>query len=212
MGDCIMSFWGAPVPDENHAEQGVHSALNMLEKLEHLQEEFNSRGWPEIKIGVGLNTGMMSVGNMGSEYRMAYTILGDAVNLGSRLEGLTKQYGVSLIVSEFTKEAAPDFIFRQLDQVKVKGKDKAVTIYEVLGKPEKVTEEQHKEIDQFHDALEHYYAQRWVEAQNIIEELAEKNSHLPINILYKEYLQRIAKYLQQPPDENWDGVFVHHTK
>lgn len=212
MGDCIMSFWGSPVPDDKHADQAIRSALSMLEKLEQLQPEFQARGWPAIKIGIGLNTGMMNVGNMGSEYRMVYTIVGDAVNLGARLEGLTKQYGVSLIVSEFTKAAAPHYVFRQLDQVKVKGKEQAVTIYEVLGAAENVSENIKKEVEQFHHALELYYAQKWDDAKTDIELLAEKNKHLPIAILYQVYLQRITRYQLERPTEDWDGVFTHKNK
>ena len=212
MGDCIMSFWGAPIPHINHAEQGVTSALSMLEKVVQLKGEFLARGWPEVKVGIGLNTGMMSVGNMGSEYRMAYTVLGDAVNLGARLEGLTKQYGVSLIVSEFTKAAAPNFIYRQLDRVKVKGKDEAVTIYEVLGFPEVVTQELKNEIQQFHQAYAFYCAQNWDEACMILNVLANKNKENTIVILYQTYLQRIHEYRLSPPDKNWDGVYSHKTK
>jgi adenylate cyclase len=212
MGDCIMSFWGAPIPDSNHAEQGVISALTMLEKVDELKVAFLARGWPEVKVGIGLNTGMMSVGNMGSEYRMAYTVLGDAVNLGARLEGLTKQYGVSLIVSEFTKAAAPNFIYRQLDRVKVKGKDEAVTIYEVLGLPDLVSNELKDEIAQFHQAYALYCEQKWDDACVILNALAGKNENKTIVILYRMYLQRIDAYKLTPPAQNWDGVYSHLTK
>ena len=124
-----MAFWGAPLDDPKHARNGVKAGINMIRYLDKLNESNRAKGWPEINIGVGLNTGFMSVGNMGSEFRMAYTVLGDAVNLGSRLEGLTKEYGVSVIVSEFTREAASEFQFEELDRVKVKGKNDAVTIY-----------------------------------------------------------------------------------
>lgn len=129
MGDAIMAFWGAPIEDPNHAENGVKAGLGMIAALDELNANFREKGWPEVNIGVGLNTGMMSVGNMGSEFRMAYTVLGDAVNLGSRLEGQTKEYGVSMIVSEFTRDKAPNFNYTELDTVKVKGKNKAVTIF-----------------------------------------------------------------------------------
>lgn len=130
IGDAIMAFWGAPMADENHASNAVKASLEMLAYLDNtINKEFAAKGWPTISIGVGLNTGAMSVGNMGSEFRMSYTVLGDAVNLGARLEGLTKEYGVPLVVSEFTKAAAPDFNYTELDTVKVKGKNKAVTIY-----------------------------------------------------------------------------------
>ncbi len=131
MGDAIMAFWGAPLRDERHGLHAVQAALDMIRALGEVQEDFKARGWPPIKIGVGLNSGVMSVGNMGSEFRMAYTVLGDAVNLGSRLEGLTKQYGVDIIVSETTKAAAPEYAYRELDRVRVKGKHEPVVIYEL---------------------------------------------------------------------------------
>ncbi|MGH8119361.1 MAG: CHASE2 domain-containing protein, partial [Gammaproteobacteria bacterium] len=122
MGDAIMAFWGAPVPDPEHAKHAVEAGLAMINKMHDLSKDFQERGLPELKIGVGINTGIMSVGNMGSEFRMAYTVLGDAVNLGSRLEGITKQYGVDIIVGEESRAVASDFQFRKLDQVRVKGK------------------------------------------------------------------------------------------
>ncbi len=131
MGDCIMAFWGAPIDDAEHAAHGITAALDILQELDVLNARFQRKRWPEIRIGIGLNTGLMSVGNMGSEFRMAYTVLGDAVNLGARLESITKEYGVDLIVSEFTRAAAPEFHYTELDTVKVKGKNEAVTIYGV---------------------------------------------------------------------------------
>ncbi len=107
MGDCIMAFWGAPLSDPQHARNAVLAGLEMQATMEALQPQFHARGWPELHIGVGVNTGRMSVGNMGSEIRVAYTVMGDAVNLASRLEGLTKQYGVGMIVGEDTRAAVP---------------------------------------------------------------------------------------------------------
>ena len=133
MGDCIMAFWGAPLPDTRHAYHAVLSGLEMQRTLSDLQPHFKERGWPQIHIGVGINTGRVSVGNMGSEVRVAYTVMGDAVNLASRLEGITKEYGVGVLVGEATKDAAPEFVYRELDLVRVKGKDKPVAIFEPLG-------------------------------------------------------------------------------
>lgn len=212
IGDCIMSFWGAPLPDSNHAEHGVSAALNMLEKVKQLQSSFSERGWPAVNIGIGLNTGEMSVGNMGSEYRMAYTVLGDAVNLAARVEGLTKQYGVALIVTEFTKQAAPNFIYRKLDQVKVKGKNEAVTIYEVVNFIGSVSDELIEEIRQFHFAYEYYCQQKWDDAAGILNTLANQKQSETNNVLYQLYLQRIKNYKLSPPDKNWHGVYSHQTK
>ena len=107
IGDAVMAFWGAPVRDAEHAAKAVGAGLAMQEALDDMNEEFEEQGWPDIAIGVGINTGLMSVGNMGSAFRKAYTVLGDAVNLGSRLEGITKVYGVGFIVAEATAEKAP---------------------------------------------------------------------------------------------------------
>ena len=131
MGDAIMAFWGAPLADENHAEHALDAAKEMIDYLDTLNAHYRDKGWPEISIGIGLNSGEMSVGNMGSEFRMAYTVVGDAVNLGSRLEGLTKQYGVPIIVSEFTQSMISNYTFERLDHVKVKGKTEGVTIFGV---------------------------------------------------------------------------------
>jgi adenylate cyclase len=184
----------------------------MLEKVKHLQSSFSARGWPEVNIGIGLNTGMMSVGNMGSEYRMAYTVLGDAVNLGARVEGLTKQYGVALIVTEYTKQAAPNFIYRKLDRVKVKGKVEAVNIYEVVNFIDLVTDELKQEIDQFHLAYELYCQQKWDEAAVILNNLMSQPNDKSNIVLYQIYLQRIDDYKASPPAKNWDGVYSHQTK
>ncbi len=133
IGDAIMAFWNAPVDLADHATRAVQTALEMQAALPQLNQEFAARGWPEVKIGVGANTGRMSVGNMGSEFRMSYTVMGDAVNLGSRLEGITKQYGVGILVTRPTVEADPVHAFMKIDDVRVKGKETPVAIYEPLG-------------------------------------------------------------------------------
>ena len=133
MGDAVMAFWGAPVATNQHASKAVAAALEMIEALDEINVTFKEKGWPELKIGIGINTGMMSVGNMGSEFRMAYTVLGDAVNLGSRLESLTKQYKEPIIISEYTAKQAPEYQYKRLDEVKVKGKEIPVVIYACSG-------------------------------------------------------------------------------
>jgi len=133
MGDCIMAFWGAPLDDPQHPRHAVLAGLEMQATMKSLQPQFHSRGWPDLHIGVGVNTGRMSVGNMGSDVRVAYTVMGDAVNLASRLEGLTKQYGVDMIVGEGTRNAVRDVVFRELDRVTPKGKKEPVAIFEPIG-------------------------------------------------------------------------------
>jgi len=209
MGDAIMAFWGAPVPDTDHARNALLAAMDMIAKLESLQDHFKSRGWPPIKVGVGLNTGDMTVGNMGSEFRLAYTIMGDAVNLGSRLESLTKSYGVQIIVSEFTMARVPDFAYRELDWVRVKGKDRAVKIYEPLGLADQVSAADSAELAEFNQALLFYRSQDWVQAQAAFEDLQQRK---PNRLLYGLYLERVAHFVQNPPAVDWDGTCTLMTK
>jgi adenylate cyclase len=209
MGDAIMAFWGAPLKDEHHARHALEAGLEMVKVLPEINQHFRDKGWPEINIGVGLNSGVMSVGNMGSEFRMAYTVMGDAVNLGSRLEGLTKQYGVNIIVSEFTKAKVPDYSFLELDRVRVKGKDEPVIIFEPLGATAAQPAETLARIERFHAALFEYRKQRWDIAEAELKKLAEEE---PQRKIYHIYLERIAHFRRDPPDVDWDGVFTHTSK
>lgn len=209
MGDAIMAFWGAPVQDPDHARHALQAALAMTGALEGLREQFARRGWPPVDIGIGLNTGEMSVGNMGSEFRMAYTVLGDAVNLGSRLEGLTKQYGVRIIASEFTAKRVPDYLFRELDRVRVKGKDRPVVIYEPLGPREAVDGAVRDELELYRHGLQAYRRRAWDEAE--LQFLNLSRAH-PGRRLYTLYLERIQAYRGDPPPEDWDGVHSFATK
>jgi adenylate cyclase len=209
IGDAVMAFWGAPVYHPHHADQAVGAGLDMLAALDELNVEFAKKGWPEIRIGVGINTGMMSVGNMGSRFRRAYTVLGDAVNLGSRLEGITKQYGVSMVVSETTAHSAGRFHYRELDRVRVKGKAKPVTIYEPLGLEEKMSPEQLDRARAFKHFLFLYRRQDWDQAEQALRPLQEQE---PDSFLYQLYQERINVFRETPPGEDWDGVFEFQTK
>lgn len=211
MGDAIMAFWGAPLDDKHHAKNALHAAEKMLKVLEELQGEFKRNNWPPIKIGVGLNTGIMSVGNMGSEYRMAYTAMGDAVNLGSRLEGLTKEYGVSTIVSAHTKDAAPSFTYRELDHVRVKGKDEPVIIYEPIAKTSHLNEKEIQQIALFNDAIKFYQQGKMDIAEPLFKQL-KQNDYWQNSRIYELYLERIHYFRQHPPEQDWDGVFTHTSK
>jgi len=208
IGDAIMAFWGAPLHDPAHPRNGVLAALEMQQEMAQLRTEFKALGWPEIEIGIGLNTGMMNVGNMGSEFRMAYTVLGDAVNLGARLEGLTKQYGVGIIVGETTRNALPELSFRELDRVRVKGKHRPVTIFEPLGDPDGLTPERLATVRAFEQMLTHYRAQEWDTAETILGRLQESGG-AP---LYALYQKRISHFRANPVDANWDGVFDLESK
>lgn len=208
MGDAIMAFWGAPLRDKNHAQHALNAALQMNASIKEISAKFSAKGWPAIRMGFGLNTGSMVVGNMGSSFRMAYTVMGDSVNLGSRLEALTKYYGVDIIVSEFVKAQTPDMLYRELDKVRVKGKDKSVSIFEPLASAEHITTEIVAELNLYREALQHYRNQDWNLAEKQFKEL-EKMSQLP---LYTLYLGRIKQFKKTALPDNWDGVFTHETK
>ena len=210
MGDCIMAFWGAPLADPAHARNGILAGLEMHQVLQKLKPEFQARGWPEIKIGVGLNTGRMSVGNMGSKLRTAYTVMGDAVNLASRLESITKEYGADIIVGEGTKNAVPDVVYRELDRVRVKGKEEAVAIFEPFGMQGQVDKAKLEEIKLYTQFLRLYRAQDWDQAEL---QLFNLQKQVPGNPLYsKTFVERISFLRANPPGKGWDGAFTFTTK
>lgn len=209
IGDAIMAFWGAPLEDQFHARNGILAALEMQQSLAALRPHFIGKGWPAIHIGVGLNTGVMRVGNMGSQFRIAYTVMGDAVNLGSRLEGITKEYGVGVIVGETTRNSVGDILFRELDLVRVKGKNQPVAIYEPIGLQGRLDRSLLDEISLFEQALQYYRAMQWDRAVGLLRELQRSS---PQSRLYNLYIERIAHFRAEPPEEGWDGVFQFKTK
>ena len=210
VGDMIMAFWGAPVSNEQHAIMAIETALAMLAESERLKPEFAARGWPEANIGIGINSGIMNVGDMGSEYRRAYTVLGDAVNLASRLEGTTKYYGVGLVIGTRTRELAGDhFVYRKLDKVQVKGKHEAITVYQPICKQVEADKALIDELEHYHHAFNLYHLRHWDEADTMFAQLEEQH---PQTRLYTLYRERIVECRSQNLDENWDGVFVRDTK
>ena len=209
MGDAIMAFWGAPLRDSEHARHALYAALGMMDELKIMQDEFRSRGWPEVNIGIGLNTGAMNVGNMGSEFRMAYTVLGDAVNLGSRLEGLTKFYGVNIIVSQSTRASIPEFTFRELDLVRVKGKNEPVAIFEPVGHKNDLEKNVKSELNRYKQALTGFRSQNWDKAEV---DFFNLNRSDPDRKLYQIYLDRVVHFRDNPPGSNWDGAYTHTSK
>ena len=209
MGDCIMAFWGAPINDPHHARNAVMAGMEMHRFLEELQPHFKQRGWPPIHIGVGVNSGRMSVGNMGSEIRLAYTVMGDAVNLASRLEGITKQYHVRMIVGEKTRAEVPEVVFRELDRVKVKGKEAPVAIFEPLGLSDEIEKAVQDELTLWGQVLRLYRARDWDMAELQLINLLKV---VPNSGLYKMFLERIAHLRKNPPEDGWDGSWKFETK
>lgn len=209
IGDLVMAFWGAPLDDPDHAKNALMGAMEMLEETQNLKAKFTAMGYPDIEIGIGLNSGEMNVGNMGSEYRRSYTVLGDNVNLGSRIEGLTKFYGAKLLVGENTYYLCQDeFEFCPVDKVLVKGKEEPVTLYEPLGKKDDIDPETLFEMESYQEALEAYYQGYWEDAHRQFFILSKLN---PDRGLYKVYAERTSGE-HEPPAEGWDGVFRHTSK
>ena len=209
IGDAIMAFWGAPVANPDHAREAVLSAFDMLTALEDLNRRLEARGTAPMKIGIGINTGPMTVGDMGSEIRLAYTVMGDAVNLGARIEGRTKEYGVPVMVGENTRAAVPDVVFRELDRVQVKGKEQPVAVYEPIGLRGEIAAPLLEEIALWSEALEAYRQQQWDAAGALLIRLQQRN---PQHGLYRLYSERVAALRVTPPGKNWDGVTRFDTK
>ena len=205
VGDSIMAFWGAPIDNPNHARGAVEAALAMQRKIPSLNDEFRSHGWPALVIGIGINSGAMNVGDMGSEFRKAYTVLGDAVNLASRLEGLTKEYGVEVIVGEDTKAALPDLAWREIDRVRVKGRGKPLTIYQPLDAAQGDSD---SELAAWREALRTYRERRFEQAEA---EFAELDRRRPRR-LYALFRERCTTFRTHPPAADWDGATSFVTK
>lgn len=211
VGDMTMAFWGAPLDDPQHEKHAVMTALLMQKKQTALREEFKTIGLPEIFTGIGVNTGQMNVGDMGSSYRRAYTVLGDAVNLGSRLESITKFYGVPILVSESTYAAVrEDFVWREIDYMQVKGKKEPIHVYEPLCVSDEADETLLRHVEQYRLARENYLARRWQEAHSQLSELAADAPRF--RKLCDVYLERIHQYRLEPPPEDWHGIWQHTSK
>jgi adenylate cyclase len=209
IGDAIMAFWGAPMEDAAHARHAVLAALEMQQRARELSDEFKAKGWREARIGIGLNTGLMRVGDMGSKLRKAYTVMGDAVNLGSRLEGLTKEYGAQILVGEDTRKLTKEIVYREIDRVRVKGKDEAVTIYEPLGLEGEVPAKALEELKIWSQCLRYYRAQNWDRAEVDLLNLLRM---APACKLYELYAARVMRLRQAPPAADWNGVTIFQTK
>ncbi len=200
IGDAVMAFWGAPIDDAAHAAHACEVALRMQEVLAELNVGWKRDGKPAVAIGIGLNTGPMAVGNMGSVARFDYTVLGDQVNLAARLEALTKEYGVAILVGEATVAAAgAGFVFREIDLVRVKGRAGAAPVYELVGRAGATTSAA------FAPALAHYRARDFAAARDAFAAIAEDRVAAVL-------AQRCAALVATPPGDDWDGVYDQHGK
>jgi adenylate cyclase len=209
IGDCVMAFWGAPVDTPEHAHLAVKSAMEMAGAIRDINLDHRARGLPDIGIGIGINTGTMCVGDMGSNIRRAYTVIGDSVNLGSRLEGLSKTYGVDIVVSEATRKLATEFAWQELDRVRVKGKEQAVTIFWPVAPAAQVNEAAASEIKTWAAFVKAYRAQNWDQADVLLLNLMRMNAK---KFLYQLYADRVASMRLLPFDPAWDGATNFETK
>ena len=209
-GDAIEAFWNAPMAQPDHARRACGAALDMVARVAELRPEFARRGWLDLDLGIGINTGRMVVGNMGSRNHLAYTAVGDAVNVAARLEGLSKEYGSRIVIGQATREAAGDGLaYRSLDLVAVKGRDEPLAVYEVVGHAGRLAPELVRRLARYHEAVARYRERRWKEAATLLDALAaEAPGDGPIAL----YRRRCAELLADPPPPDWNGVYVARTK
>lgn len=210
IGDAVMAFWNAPMGQDDHAARAVRCALKMKQRLHEMNEQKMFPNGIQLRVGVGINTGEMVVGNIGSSLRHDYTVIGDSVNLASRTESLCKTYGTEIIITKHVLDGIDgQFIVRELDQVAVKGKTEPVKMFEVLGRMDAATNEQKESVTLFADALRQYYARNFTEAKNLF---AAYLLRFVDDAPAKLFFERCAEYEANPPQADWDGTFVRMTK
>ena len=209
MGDCVMAFWGAPVRTRMHAELAVAAALDMIEDVAAINREQASRGQRGIGVGIGLSTGDMHVGDMGSDVRRSYTVIGDAVNLGSRLEALCRVYGMDIIASQATREQAPGFVWQEVDRVRVKGRDRPETIHTPLAVTGGADRDTPQELKLWTQFLKAWHQQDWDGCDVLLVNLQRLR---PGKRLYTLYSERVAQWRLTPPPSGWDGTTTFDSK
>ena len=209
MGDCIMAFWNAPIDQKNHRERAIEAAFNMQIALRELNEELGRFDQDEMAIGIGINTGECIVGNMGSEQRFDYTVLGDSVNLASRLEGQSNNYGFPMILGQSSVVGISSNRVIELDLISVKGKQEPERIYTVLAEDIEIEDEK-VFFDEHAKFVKMYRKQDWASAREHIEKYVKIVPSF--NLYFKLISNRIEEYIENPPPSNWEGVFVAKTK
>lgn len=210
-GDAIMAFWGAPLLQKDHAFRTCLAALEMQKRLYVLRPKWAKEGKPQLTVRMGINTGIMIVGNMGGKDRFDYTVIGDSVNLASRLEGANKQYNSNIMISDFTyMHVKGKVIVRELDLIQVKGKTEPVKVYELLGTSDMaMTENQRQSLEMYHEGLKFYRARKWEEAIAYTQQAFALDEKCYVAQIYTE---RANLYQITPPPAEWNGVFVMTTK
>lgn len=209
MGDCVMAFWGAPLDAPDHANLAVRAAHDMVAEIAVINVEHQRSGLPPVQLGIGLNTGVMHVGDMGSVLRRSYTVIGDAVNLAARLEGLGERYGVSIVAGSETQKQANAYLWQELDQVRVKGKQQAVVIHTPRALAADADAALLDELDQWRQLRVAYMTRQWEQVQSALQILMAKGDK---KVLYRLYEQRVASLLAQPPASDWNGTEQFQTK
>lgn len=210
IGDALMAVFGAPLPLESHAWSAVQASLDMRRRLDRFNRDRASESLPDIRIGIGISSGEVVSGNIGSQRKMEYTVIGDGVNLSSRLESITKQYGCDIVLSEHTYELCRDLIWvRELDRIRVKGKSEPVRIYELLeDRNHSLDAVTHDMLSIYHEARNTYLSRDFARAKRLFQDALKLRDDQAV----KEHLNRIDQYLITPPGENWDGVYTMTTK
>lgn len=213
MGDCLMAFWGAPIETGAHAALAVEAALAIEAEVEAFNRERRGQGLAEIGVGVGLSTGIMCVGDMGSDIRRSYTVIGDAVNLGSRLEGLSRVYGVTIVASDRTRELAPGFVWQEVDRVRVRGRAQAEAIHTPLARANQGFPGEQAalmaELAEWEAFLRAWRARDWAVCDVHLSSLFQRNAN---KTLYRHWSKQLALARHAPPDSDWDGATEFTTK
>jgi class 3 adenylate cyclase len=209
-GDAIISFFGAPISYDDHAKRACFACLDMQARLVELRKMWKEQGRPELNVRMGVNTGPMVVGNMGSKTRMDYTMMGDSVNLAARLEGAGKQYGIYTMISQFTYEVVKEFVeVRELDRIRVMGKEEPVVVYELLSRAGELDGDSKKLVTGYNRALGHYKGADFKKAGT---EFAKLLNDFPGDGPAKTYVDRCEEFQAEPPPSDWDGVYVLKSK
>lgn len=205
-GDAIIAFWGAPLSQPEHAKLSCHATIDMQKRMVEIREKLLKEGRPKLLVRMGVNSGSMVVGNMGSQNRMDYTMMGDAVNLAARLEGANKFYKNFSMISEFTYEKAADYIdVRELDTIRVVGKNEPITVYDLLDKKNQVAGKLAELVERYNKGLSLYKKRDYKSAIVAFEKALEVN---PLDGPSLTYLERCKVYLETPPQDDWDGVYT----